>query len=282
VVPNDSIGGPHESAQGQYIASEASDAFERERLSLLGEMTNPITMRRLHHLGIRQGWRCLEVGAGNGAVARWLAAQVGTASAEGGRVVATDLNTRFLTGQGLPNLEVRQHNILTDELESGRYDLVHCRLVLMHLPDPLPALERMASAVRPGGWLLVEEGDFGSFGPADPSHPRAAGAHHRGQMLLGALQKARVMDCYFGRRLPLLFDRLGFVDVGHEGITLVRHGSSPGARFIKMSNQLGRARLTAAGALSDADFEAQDQAYDDPSFAYVDMTLFGVWGRRPG
>jgi len=52
-----------------------------------------------------------------------------------------------------PNVEVRQQDILTDDLESGHYDLVHCRFLLMHLPDPRRALERMVRAVlqRVGG-----------------------------------------------------------------------------------------------------------------------------------
>jgi SAM-dependent methyltransferase len=85
-------------------------------------------------------------------------------------------NPRFLLGHGLPNLEVRRHNLLEDDLEPAHYDLVHCRALLMHLPDPIRALRRLVNAVRPGGWLLVEEADgSASFGAADPGHPRAAG-----------------------------------------------------------------------------------------------------------
>jgi hypothetical protein len=95
------------------------------------------------------------------------------------------------------------------------------------------------------------------------------------------MHDARVMDCYFGRRLPLLFERLRFADVGHEGTCLVRQGGGPSAKFLRMSNQLGRERLIAAGIFNEGDFEEQSRTYDDPTFYYVDMTLFGVWGRRP-
>jgi hypothetical protein len=63
-------------------------------------------------LGVGPGWRCLDVGDGDGSVARWLAGRVGPE----GHVTTTDLNTRFLVGHGLPNLEVRRHNILEDSL----------------------------------------------------------------------------------------------------------------------------------------------------------------------
>ena len=106
-------------SENRYLAKDSPDAFERERLALLTQFADPITTRRLTDLGVGPGWRCLDVGAGDGSVARWLAGQVGPE----GRVVATDLEPRFLVGHGLPNLEVRRHNILEDELETAHFDL---------------------------------------------------------------------------------------------------------------------------------------------------------------
>jgi protein-L-isoaspartate O-methyltransferase len=71
----------------EYVAANADAAFERERLRLLGQLMNPMTTGRLHRLGVARGWRCLEVGAGDGSVAGWLARRVGPT----GRVVATDI-----------------------------------------------------------------------------------------------------------------------------------------------------------------------------------------------
>src|SRR5262249_57978266 len=136
----------------------------------------------------------------------------------------TDLNPRFLVGHGLPNLEVRTHDLLADDLEEGCYDLVHCRFVLMHLPDPLRALGRLAAAVRPGGWLLVEEMDVGSFGAADPAHPRAAGFDRQMQLLHAALQATGTMSFHFGRRLPALVEGQGLRELGHDGATLIGRG----------------------------------------------------------
>ncbi len=50
----------------------------------------------------------------------------------------------------LPTLEVRIRDILRDELEKAGHDLVHCRFLLTHLPEPEKALKRMADAMRPG------------------------------------------------------------------------------------------------------------------------------------
>src|SRR5262249_48285112 len=139
-------------SEDHYIASHSAEAFERERLGLLERVADPITLRRLHSLGVREGWRCLEIGAGHGSVARWLAKQVGPQ----GQVVATDLNPRFLRELAAPNITVRHHDILHDELEEAHYDLVHCRFLLMHLSQPQRAVERMAAAGRHGGWRGLE------------------------------------------------------------------------------------------------------------------------------
>lgn len=36
-------------------------------------------------------------------------------------------------------------------------DLAFCRFLLLHVVDPLVVLKRMARAVRPGGWVVVQE-----------------------------------------------------------------------------------------------------------------------------
>jgi SAM-dependent methyltransferase len=265
--------------QGQrYFATDSPEAFERERLAQLTAISDPITARRLTDLGVGPGWRCLEVGAGTGTIARWLAERVGPT----GRVVATDLNPRFLDGHGLANLEVRHHNLLDDGLEAAHYDLVHSRFVLQHLPDPTLGLRRLAEAVRPGGWLFDEEFDGTLFGAADPAHPRAAAFNRRMRALWDAMQAVGHIDSVFGRRLPALMEGFGFREVGHEGVTLLGRGGSPLAGFVQRSLGLLRPRFIAAGVLTDADFDALRQDCDDPAFWFVGYTAYGAWGRRPG
>jgi SAM-dependent methyltransferase len=196
--------------------------------------------------------------------------------------VATDLNSRFLVGHELPNLEVRRHDILVDDLEEAHYDLVHCRFVLMHLPDPLQALERMAAAVRPGGWLLVEEAAFGFSGATSPWHPRAGAFDRKSQVIRAAVQAKGVIDFFFGCRLPALVEGLGLREVDHEEATLIGRGGDPSARNCQMSSQIHRGPFVAAGVLTEADFNELDRAFDDPSFSFIPLTVFGAWGRRAG
>ncbi|MBX6354765.1 MAG: class I SAM-dependent methyltransferase [Micromonosporaceae bacterium] len=100
------------------------------------------------------GLSCLEVGAGGGSIATWLAAQVG----QDGRVVATDLNP--MPVRPVAGLTVLQHDITTQPIPDPPYDLIHARLVLMHLPQRLEVLRSLATALAPGGVLLVEDMDM--------------------------------------------------------------------------------------------------------------------------
>jgi SAM-dependent methyltransferase len=262
--------------EGRYFATDSPAAFERERLGFLRDVADPITTRRLTGLGIGRGWRCLEVAAGAGGVARWMAEKVGPQ----GHVVATDRDPRLVACDERPNLEIRRHDILEDDLESAEYDLVHCRMLLQHLGDPMRALARMTAALRPGGWLLIEESDWYSYGAADPVHAAAAEFDRRTRMIFDHLTAGRVLDFYFGRRVPGLVERLRLADVGHEGTTWVSRGAGPGARFSQMTLAIIRGPLIAAGRLTIADFEGLERALENHSFSFADMTLFGAWGRR--
>src|SRR5689334_2483861 len=123
---------------------------EHERLTAMERLFDPTTVGHLDQLGVTAGWHCLEVGAGAGSVARWLAARVGPT----GRVLATDIDPRFL--EPAPNLEVQRHDIAADLLPRSAFDLVHARLVVAYVEKPASVLQRLFEAVRPGGWLLIE------------------------------------------------------------------------------------------------------------------------------
>src|SRR5580693_221896 len=138
-------------ARRAYAMDNASPA-ERDRLRLLERWADTFTTARLAALGVGPGQHCLEIGAGAGSVARWLALR----TAPTGLVVATDLDPSLLEGRDAPNLEVRRHDVTKDPLPAATFDLVHARLVLEHLPDRLEVLRHLAATLKPGGWLLVE------------------------------------------------------------------------------------------------------------------------------
>ena len=260
----------------RYVHADTPYGPELERLRLLEARYDGQTVRRLRALGPMAGWRCLEVGAGAGSVARFLAGEVGAS----GHVVATDADPRFLRDAPAPNVTVRQHDVVTDELEESAFDLVHCRALLLHLSDPLRALERMAAALRPGGWLVVEDADYSSFVAIDPDHPAAAVFDRVVHRILTASRDVLPFDPYFGRRLPGLMDVLGLADRGDEAIAFPRVGGGVEARFFARSFAVRRAETVAMGGVYPHEFDLVLEAFADPSFAFVDSLSVAAWGRR--
>ena len=57
----------------KYVMADVAFDTERERLDILETLNDPATFAWLAQLGISKGWRCLDVGAGGGSVARWMA-----------------------------------------------------------------------------------------------------------------------------------------------------------------------------------------------------------------
>lgn len=256
----------------RYVAAGAPEAFERVRLDLLARLLDPITRRRLDFLGVPEGAVCLEAGAGTGTIARWLSSRVGPR----GRVVALDRDTRFLESDG--NLEVLQGDLLAVDPGQGRYDVAHCRALLMHLDAPQAGVQRLAGALRPGGLLLAEEEDHASFAAADPHHPSAARFDELSRRMLRGL--AGLVDPFLGRGLPALLEEAGLGPVGHEGtVAIHRGGATEGARSARMHLQVARPILVERGLLAAEACDELDRILADASFAFVDVTLFGAWGR---
>jgi SAM-dependent methyltransferase len=259
-----------------HAASEPDD--ELARLRLLQERYDERTFARLSALGPLAGSVCLEVGAGAGSVARWLADRAGP----DGLVVATDADPRFLADAAAAGVEVRRHDILADPLEPGRYDLVHCRALLCHLPDPGLALRTMAAAVRPGGWLLAEDADYCSLVAADPAHPRSPRFDAVMHKLLSFIAAGRAFDPFFGRRLPGLAASAGLADVGREAIACHRQGASAPAEVLARSLEWIRCRALRDDVVGADEFETVLAALRDPSFTFVDALHVAAWGQVPG
>jgi SAM-dependent methyltransferase len=262
---------------GYRLAAAGREAAEDERLTLLEQLYDPVSRRR--RAPVQRGWRCLEVAAGRGSMAAWLAEQVGPS----GHVVATDIDTRYLRRLERSNLEVLEHNVLEDPLEAlgpGSFDLVCSRLTLFHLVGRQePAIMQMTKCLRPGGWLIDEDADWGTAAPVDPAHPLYDG--YRRAWRGGDWWTSRGYDKAFGQKLPALFERCGLQDIRHEAATEVVRGGSPWARWwavtLEVMNELG------GGDDSDRrELEVMTTALADPSVWLLRELLHACWGRRAG
>jgi SAM-dependent methyltransferase len=264
---------------GYKLAASGRQETEDERLSLLERLFDPASRRRRDL--VQPGWRCLEVGAGRGSMAVWLAERVGSS----GHVVATDIDVAYLERLNHPNLEVRRHNILDGSLDAlgpESFDLVCCRLVLFWLAGKQEtAIRRMVQCLRPGGWLVDEDGDWGTVAPVDPTHPNYASYHYAWQG--GEWWALRGYDPAFGRKLPALFERCGLQNIHHEASAEVVRGGSPWAQWWRGSLEGMRASEQADGSLTGAreeEYQALTAPLNDPSFWLLSVLLHGCRGQR--
>ena len=249
---------------------------ERRRLALLEEVFDGASQDYLGRIPVPAGGSCLEVGAGAGSIAGWLCGRVGPE----GRVVATDLEPEFLNERPEPNLEVRRHNIVADDLETDTFDLIHARLVLEHLPERDQVLRRLVAALRPGGWLVLEEFDWCSMVAAPGS--RCGDLHARAYDAVRSIFQAAGIDQDYGRCLPLDFRAAGLVDVGADGRVYVALGGTPAAEWWHLSMLKLIDALRASGTLTDAEVTDFIAAPADEGYCTLLPTTVTAWGRRPG
>jgi SAM-dependent methyltransferase len=261
-----------------YIWANAWER-ERHRLNLVEATEDPGSIRLLAALGVRRGWRCLEVGGGGGSIATWLCRRVGTA----GVVTATDLDPRFLETLDAPNLQVLRHDITCDPLPEGAFDLIHSRWLLHHLPDPAAAIRRLTAALRPGGWLLVEEPDIVSVAAdtRDPTEEEYAAPLAAFFEAMAAFLAGRGGNYRYGRRLLRDLDAADLESIETEARSRMVHGGTATAEQVQLALEQLRAPLIAAGLLRPAMVETILTRFADPTFTWLGWVTVAAWGRRP-
>lgn len=246
----------------RYLFASAGESAELLRLRALEAVFDPATQRHLLSTGAWAGRHCLEVGAGAGSIAAWMHAQVGP----GGRVVAVDHNVRFL--QQLPGeVEVIEGDVRELGLPARLFDLVHTRYVLIHNADSGGVLDALLGSLKPGGWLLVEEPDFGEArGFMGPEALREAFERVANAVLVTF--KERGMDPRLGSRLPALLEARGLEIVALERESHLERGGSGVASMMRLSTQQLAEKYLATGAVNAADIEGYAAFASEP----------GCWG----
>ncbi|GHF45696.1 methyltransferase [Streptomyces mashuensis] len=247
-----------------------------ERFGPLAELFDPVTFRHVDRLGITTGMRCWEVGAGGPSVPLGLAERVGST----GTVVATDIDvswTRHISGG---TIEVLRHDVAADPPPPGGFDLVHARLVLVHVTERAEALRRMVQALRPGGWLLLED--------ADPAllplmYPDESGPEQRLANRLRSgfrtLMADRGADLAYGRTLPRVLREAGLESVEADAYFPI---TSPACAALEATTvRQVRHHLVAAGLATD---EEIDRHLANVTAGRLDVgtaPLVSAWGRAP-
>jgi SAM-dependent methyltransferase len=242
---------------------------ESERLRVQCGFLDPGTIRHLEALRLQPGWLCAEIGAGTGSIAAWMSERVHPA----GRVVATDIDLRFLAPIQREGLEVRRHDIVAGPLEGGTFDLVHARLLLMHLPERERALTHMVESLRPGGWLLIEEYDLATAGIFEPPSELQEKVNRAVQELFAS----RGGDARYGAKLVSALQGAGLEHVQAEAL-----GSST-AEALALKLEQFRGGLVEAGLLSEEEVQRAIAEVRTPrrGAVHYQSLMVAAWGRRP-
>jgi SAM-dependent methyltransferase len=242
---------------------------ESRRLQLLEQRLDPLTKRRIQRLGTGKGARCLEIGGGRGSITRWLSDVVGAT----GRVIVTDLQLGFLTEIDASNVEVLRHDIRTGTFPPGSFDLIHTRAVLMHISPSVDLLRRIVTWLAPGGWMVLEEPDFGMW--ICDADPVWATSPPTTQVAFPSMAMGQ------GRSLLRQVHQLGLTGVGADAeIDIIQAGTDL-AEFYQLSQAALALPKVQAGALSLAQATALVDRPGDDDFLACGFVHIGVWGQRP-
>jgi ubiquinone/menaquinone biosynthesis C-methylase UbiE len=122
-----------------------------------------ICARYLARIALPEGARILEVGCGNGAATKLIMQQVGPA-----QLVGIDPSSAFIdmadeTFAGEPRVSFAIGDAAATGQADACFDLVIAHTVYSHLVDPERALAEARRVLRPGGQLVIFDGDFATL-----------------------------------------------------------------------------------------------------------------------
>ena len=200
----------------------ARDAQEYQRLRDQAQMWEAATAEVLDKVGLGPGMSCLDIGSGPGAVMRLMADRVGPDGLVTGIEIDPALGAEALLelrAQGGARFELIQGDVLKLDRPAGApFDLSFCRLLLMHLRDPVAVLEKMLDWTKEGGVVVAQEFDFGAIA-VEPPCPAMAEFNR----LFEGVFRGHGRNMRAGRQLPAQFEAagLGAPDGTHAAVNFL-------------------------------------------------------------
>jgi SAM-dependent methyltransferase len=262
-----------------YVLATGQAAVRR--LHVLHNVYSPGGKRALLQAGLKPTMNVADFGCGVGVVTRMLAHMVGRA----GRVTGIDIDRNQLqeaadlcASDNLRNTFFIQARAERTGLPENSFDLVYCRFLLLHMQDPVACLREMHAVLKPGGILVVEDGDLTTATSIPPSSMDAFAD------LFGRLGPTRGVNYSIARDLYPLAVRAGFTDV-HLDINqpIITRGED--RYFLKWSVQEAGPALVNAGILTPTELTkilADMQAVvDDPEVVILPPRMSIVYARKP-
>ncbi len=244
---------------------------ELHRLRSLQEQLDPVSTAILAGRELPASPRFLELGAGAGSIARWMAERHPS-----GHVTAVDIDVRYLDAGWAPNLDVREGDVRMLDFPADSFDLIHARTLLMHLPEREEIIKQASTWLAPNGWLVLE--DIATF-PFDSSpHPEWRKVK---DALVVLLERQGGDFGWARRRQPAVLADIGLADIGMSVNVFTIGDGGPAERFWRAFLTQVRPVLSDQGLLTSDELDTALALLDRPEFVTTSEALISAWARRP-
>jgi SAM-dependent methyltransferase len=258
----------------------AGQASELERLQLQSRVWEPSGRRLLEEVGDGGGSRALDLGCGVLGWLRVLSEWVGP----DGEVTGADIDEgmlaaaeRFAAEAGLQNVSLVKDDLFASELEPDSFDLVHARYEICPLGRGHEQMETYMRLARPGGAIVLEDPDVGSwhFNPPAPALERLIVLIQEAFLLSGGDWAAGRMHLHLLREFGIegnVSAEVLALPPGHPYLRLpLQFATSLEERLLSLVNADELEKLRGEG-------EAELQ---EPGRWGTTFTLLQCWGRCP-
>ena len=256
---------------------------EQERLERQSHELAPESEWLFDRIGIREGWRVIEIGCGPRGCLGLLSQRVGAT----GQVVGVERSAeqverarRFVSDTGAHNVDVLDVDARAIPLPDETFDLATARLVLVNVPRPEEIVAEMIRLVRPGGVIALHEPDA-TTQRCDP--PLAA--QSRLLEILDEYAERNGIDRSIGLRAPRMLRESGLVEVQVNPLVHV-YPSGHGRRMLVLEFvENARTRILESELIAETELDeltgALKRHLEDPSTLVVSSLFLQTWGWKP-
>lgn len=259
-----------------YIFKDTKDQAEYERLKKIESLFDPRTISFLKSIGLRSGMSILEAGPGAGGILGALLDLVG----DSGKVTAMDMDIRFLKDWAHPFLYIKEADLTQADLGKEEFDFIHARYVMMHIAKFRDVLKKMRDALKPGGWLVLEDADFTAARIDESTPPERTRVFSGVSKAIEKLFSDKGIHHAFGKNLSVCLSEAGFSHIKEEVYAPWDRGGEGTAEIMRLSAFQLWKQYVEKGFVNESDLEIYVKLAGDPRQAAVYYATVSAWGQK--